>query len=160
MWRNDIKCRYMFMFTLKSLACKGLRYHNPLLFFSLLSPQKSQQAAVSYGILSTVSPCSHITLSALIGFTEVCPFVYARQRIRSKICFWCKIHVVYIPTKNTLRESREFSTLQLCDCYVVCLLRCSITYAYRQYKFSDVIYFILAISQFFMGPCDLFTLVL
>ena len=24
MWRNDIKCKYMFMFTLKNLACKGL----------------------------------------------------------------------------------------------------------------------------------------
>ena len=24
MWRNDKKCKYMFMFTLKNLACKGL----------------------------------------------------------------------------------------------------------------------------------------
>ena len=25
MWRNDIKCKYMFMFSLKNLACKGLK---------------------------------------------------------------------------------------------------------------------------------------
>ena len=25
MWRNDIKCKYMFMFSLKNLARKGLR---------------------------------------------------------------------------------------------------------------------------------------
>ena len=24
MWKNDIKCKYMFMFTLKNLACKGV----------------------------------------------------------------------------------------------------------------------------------------
>ena len=24
MWRNDTKCKYMFMFPLKNLACKGL----------------------------------------------------------------------------------------------------------------------------------------
>ena len=29
----------------------------------------------------------------------MCPFVYASQRIRSKICSWCKIHVVYITLK-------------------------------------------------------------
>ena len=27
MWGNDMKCKYMFMFPLKNLACKGLRMH-------------------------------------------------------------------------------------------------------------------------------------
>ena len=26
-WRNDIKCKYMYMFPLKNLACKGLKSH-------------------------------------------------------------------------------------------------------------------------------------
>ena len=30
MWRNDIKCKYMFMFSLKNLARKGLISENPL----------------------------------------------------------------------------------------------------------------------------------
>ena len=28
-WRNDIKCKYMFMFSLKNLACKGLTIGHP-----------------------------------------------------------------------------------------------------------------------------------
>ena len=30
MWRNDIKCKYMFLFPLKKLAHKGLKGSKPL----------------------------------------------------------------------------------------------------------------------------------
>ena len=35
MWRNDIKCRYMFMFSLKNLACKGLKLRKGMGYLAL-----------------------------------------------------------------------------------------------------------------------------
>ena len=32
MWRNDIKCKYMFMFPRKNLACKGLIHFKPCVY--------------------------------------------------------------------------------------------------------------------------------
>ena len=50
-WRNDMKCKYMFLFPLKNLACKELRSPAAVTcFYNIVSPYKQ------YGLCSECTP--------------------------------------------------------------------------------------------------------
>ena len=66
MWSNDIKCKCMFMFPLKNLACKGLIDHILLTNFIIPIPPASTKLKGGYtGITLSVCPSVDRIVSAL-----------------------------------------------------------------------------------------------
>ena len=64
MWSNDIKCKYMFMFSLNNLARKELSLHSPFSFMGRLTSFKmadeTMRHAAALSMLQPTCSCQHV----------------------------------------------------------------------------------------------------
>ena len=80
MWRNDTKCKYMFMFPLKNLACKGL--------CNFFSPKIASwhwwRSWLKEALIHWVKPETFVISSAKINYCS---------RITGPLCIWVMIEL-------------------------------------------------------------------
>ena len=82
MWRNDIKCKYMFMFPLKNLACKGLTMHAHAAHLCMFESGKSMEwmtGALNAKALQSVQELLNVYTIGMTG---------QRYPMDSNYCTW------------------------------------------------------------------------
>ena len=134
MWRNDIKCKYMFMFPLKNLACKGLTLElGSATRFSTISWVILKDDKWSKKLCETID--SHRNLEENISYFIVVstvladgPAPYGARPSAGKVITMLKVLYIYTRKVNAIPIRLEFiqnvqvyfdmvhiSTVQICS---------------------------------------------
>ena len=133
MWRNDIKCKNMFMFTLKKLACKGLRYVASIYHLSHLHPISSgllswtDQIATGFsihpwlmsGLAGKWDYASYVCMAVKQEFscelTNINMFQKRKKQWEVLVLEWC-CHLVFTPLITHKHIPSKISELELAIC--------------------------------------------